>query len=411
MLDVYFQNSLIGHLEQDKNGEMKFTYAASWLADPNAISISCSLPLREKTFSKNECKPFFDGLLPEDTQRKIIAKVLGISANNDFSMLEKLGGECAGALTFINSGEKYNIKAYQYQEVPHSKLPDLFNELTKRPLLAGDKGVRLSLAGVQDKIALYIEADRIFIPLNNAPSTHILKPDFTLYEGVVYNEAFCMNLAKKIGLKVAEVQAKKAAEIDYLQIKRYDRSYSSSEQNIKHIVRVHQEDFCQALAIPSANKYQNEGGPSLEQCVSLLREKSSIPVINLNMLVNAVIYNFLIGNCDAHGKNYSLLYLDGIQLSPLYDLISTVYYPELDKKMAMKLGGEYKINNIKPEHFDIFAAQAGLAKPEVRKRIREIIDSILASLPEIETLNQIQDEVSKLIRTRCETFAKQLLNK
>ena len=405
ILDVYFHNKIVGRLEQDNHGEINFTYSPDWLNDPEAIRISCSLPLRESTFKRKECQGFFGGILPEDSQRKIIAKNLGISPNNDFSMLEKIGGECAGALTFVTSGEELNPQHREYKELTGSMLPGILRELPTRPLLAGEANIRLSLAGVQDKIAVYIDENRIFIPLNNAPSTHILKPDFSLYEGVIFNEAFCLNLAKKIGLSAAEAEIKKTEDINYLLVKRYDRIYVTGENNTNQIIRVHQEDFCQALGISSANKYQNEGGPSLKQSFDLLRKESSAPVIDLDRMINAVIFNFLIGNCDAHGKNFSILYLDEFQLSPLYDLISTIYYKELDKKMAMKLGGEYHINNITLANFDALADEVGLAKPEVRRRIQTLIDSILSCLPSIEIHNNIQSGVSDIIKERCEDFA------
>jgi serine/threonine-protein kinase HipA len=295
-----------------------------------------------------------------------------------------------------------------YQELTGAMLPGILRELPTRPLLAGENGIRLSLAGVQDKIAVYIDGDRIYIPLNNAPSTHIIKPDFSTYEGVIFNEAFCLSLAKKIGLSVADAEIKKTEDINYLLVKRYDRIYAANESDNHQIMRVHQEDFCQALGVSSANKYQHEGGPSLKQCFDLLRKESAIPVIDLDRMINAVIYNFLIGNCDAHGKNFSLLYHDELQLSPLYDLISTVYYRDLDQKMAMKLGGEYKIHHITPANFDVLADEVGLAKPEVRRRIQRLIDSMLSHLPLMEIHNHVESGVSEMVKKRCEDFATQM---
>lgn len=403
ILDVYFHEKIIGKLEQDKYGEMSFAYAESWLNNPEAIKVSCSLPLKRDPYNRKECRAFFGGILPEENQRKIIAKNLGISANNDFSMLEKIGGECAGALSFIPSGEKYNPNDYRYHKLTNAGLAGILRELPTRPLLAGDQDIRLSLAGVQDKVAIHIENDKISIPLNNAPSTHILKPDFSTYDGVIFNEAFCLTLAKKIGLSVAESQTKKIEDIDFLIIKRYDRIISKTDP--KKIVRLHQEDFCQALGIPSTNKYQSDGGPSLKQCFNLVRTESSFPVIDLNKLLSAVIFNFLIGNCDAHGKNFSLLYSkDKLQIAPLYDLICTVYYEELSQKMAMKLGGEYHITRIHLEQFDRLADEIGFAKPEVRKQVFELIEIILSTIPTIETHHRVQEEVAKLIITRCENF-------
>jgi serine/threonine-protein kinase HipA len=402
-LDVYFHEKIIGLLEQDVHGDMRFTYSANWLNDPNAVRISCSLPLQESPFKRKGCQAFFGGILPEDNQRKIIAKNLGISANNDFSMLEKIGGECAGALSFISQGKKLNPTNEAYLALDEAALSNILRELPSRPLLAGVHGIRLSLAGVQDKLAVFVDGEKISIPLNNSPSTHILKPDFNIYDGVIFNEAFCLKLAKQIGLAVAEVDIRKSEDINYLLVKRYDRIFTTSSRIIK---RTHQEDFCQALGIPSVNKYQNEGGPSLKQCFDLIRVESSIPVIDLEKMINAVIFNFLIGNCDAHGKNFSLLYLGELQLAPLYDLISTIYYKDLTPKMAMKLGREYMIKNVRIENFDNLAEDIGFSKPEVRKRIFELADAILASLAVIEIEHPVQEEVADLIKKRCLGFSR-----
>jgi serine/threonine-protein kinase HipA len=405
ILDVYFHEIYIGELKQDVHGEMSFSYASDWLSNPMASKISCSLPLQQDSFKRKDCNAFFGGLLPEEDQRKIIARNLGISANNDFSMLEKIGGECAGALSFIPNGNLAISENRHYQKLNSSQLANILRELPSRPLLAGEKGVRLSLAGVQDKLAVYVKNGKFFIPLDNAPSTHILKPDFNLYEDVIFNEAFCLKLAKHIGLSVAEADIETIEDINYLLIKRYDRVLIGNNETSK-IQRIHQEDFCQALGIPSANKYQNEGGPSFKKCFDLIRKESYAPVIDLEKMLNAVIFNFLIGNCDAHGKNFSILYLDQLQFAPLYDLICTIYYKDLTTRMAMKLGNEYKINNITMNNFDEFADEIGFAKSELRKVILEMTDKILSALPKIEIIHKIQEGVASLIETRCLDFIK-----
>jgi serine/threonine-protein kinase HipA len=402
VLEVYFHEKYIGQLAQDNHGDISFTYSKNWLEDPQAIAISCSLPLQIETFNRKKCRAFFEGILPEQDQRKIIAKNLGISDKNDFSMLEKIGGECAGALSFIPAGEILNIQDNNYHELTDAELAQVLKELPTKPLLAGERGVRLSLAGVQDKLAVYVKDERIFIPLNNAPSTHILKPAHGMYDDVIFNEYFCLKLAKQIGLTVAEATLKKLNNIYYLLIARYDRIFIPAQGSTLAIKRLHQEDFCQALGVPSTKKYQNEEGPSLKQCFDLIRENSTIPVLDLEKLLEAVIFNFLIGNCDAHGKNFSLLYIDKTQLAPLYDLVCTLYYEELDKNMAMKLGGEYKINQIRPRNFDKLAEEIGFSKVEVRRRVLKLSADILASLPQVNIQHQAQQEVADLIKKRCE---------
>jgi serine/threonine-protein kinase HipA len=404
-LDVYWDKKKIGYLRQDQYGEIQFTYALEWLQDPQAKSISCSLPLQEETFQRKACQAFFAGILPEEHQRRLIAKILGISPENNFSMLEKIGGECAGALSFLPSGENLIHQDNSYKALDEKNLYTTLQALPTRPLLVGDEGVRLSLAGVQDKLAVYIEGETIFLPHDTSPTTHIIKPDFNICEGVIFNEAFCLQLAKAVGLLTAEAQIKKIDDLNYLIIKRYDRYYSPSHANPKLIQRLHQEDFCQALNIFPHNKYQSDGGPSLKQCFELIRREFVTPVTDLAHMLNAVIFNYLIGNCDAHGKNFSILTLeDGLHLAPLYDLICTLCYKELTTKMAMKIGGEYKINSISIKNFEQFAEEIGFSKPEVKRRISKLIEAILSALPQIEIHHEIQNEVANIIKTRCTDF-------
>src|SRR5260370_11965860 len=174
MLDVYLHEHLVGHLIQDDGGQMSFEYLESWLAKPGAAALSQSLPLRMERFKRNECRGFFAGILPEESKREIIARNLGISARNDYAMLEQIGGECAGAVTFIPAGQALPERNNSYRTLSSNELAAILKELPKRPLLAGEKGVRLSLAGAQDKVAVRIEGDEISLPLGGAPRTHTL---------------------------------------------------------------------------------------------------------------------------------------------------------------------------------------------------------------------------------------------
>ena len=288
-LDVYLQNDLVGHLIQDDGGEMSFRYVESWLDRPGATPVSQSLPLRKVRFRRKQCRGFFAGILPEESKREIIARNLGISARNDYAMLERIGGECAGAVTFIPQGQGLQERNYGYRQLSDDELAAILKELPKRPLLAGDDGIRLSLAGAQDKIAIRIEGGKICLPLGGAPSTHILKPAVERFEGVVFNEALCMKLATAAGLSAAAVETRNVDGIDYLLVERYDRIHRTAPSGEPMLERLHQEDFCQAYGIVSEQKYQKEGGPSLKQCFALLREVSSAPVIDLARLLDAVI--------------------------------------------------------------------------------------------------------------------------
>jgi serine/threonine-protein kinase HipA len=415
LLDVYLHEYLIGQLKQDDHGQMLFNYNESWLNSKDSVVLSCSLPLRSEKFKRNDCRGFFAGILPEESKREIIAGNLGISAKNDFAMLEQIGGECAGAITFIPSGTALpSASQNTYRPLTQKELAGILRDLPHKPLLAGEDGVRLSLAGAQDKIALYIEGNQTYLPLGNAPSSHILKPDHPRFRGLVFNEAFCMKLAKQIGLSVANVEIRKVDDVEYLMVERFDRLHVQSGTEIKHS-RIHQEDFCQALGIVSEMKYQNEGGPSLKDCFDLIRNVSSAPVNDLQTMLNAVIFNFIIGNHDAHGKNFSILHdnlvlvpekkLRGenseIRLAPLYDLVCTALYPDLSKKMAMKIGREYKSTDVSLKDFDRMAEEIGFTKPLVKARVKELAQKVLVEIEKIDIDHPIAKEVADHSKDKC----------
>jgi serine/threonine-protein kinase HipA len=410
-LDVYLHSNLTGHLMQDDHGQTLFEYTPDWLKNPNAIPLSISLPLQEGKFGEKYCKPFFAGVLPDTAKRKLIARNLGISANNDFSMLEQIGGECAGAITFLTNGTKLADSAGNYRSLSSAELAKILIELPRRPLMAGESGVRLSLAGTQDKIAVYKKEGKLFLPLDNAPSSHIIKPDVEEYKGIVFNEAFCMKLAAQMGLPVAEAVTEKAGNIDYVLIERYDRiSKPADDKSI--LDRIHQEDFCQALGIVSERKYQAEGGPSIKDCFDLLRKVSSVPVVDLGYLLDAVIFNFLIGNHDAHGKNFSLLYrtqnnsgsFGKIRLAPLYDLICTPVYSNLSKKMAMKIGKAYELSEVDPRQFENLADEIGFTKPLVKRKVIEHAKKMLQQIEKVQIPHPVTAEIRKFIGDHCSTI-------
>lgn len=403
-LDVYLHNIQAGILTQELTGQISFTYNKKYIEKSGAKPLSYSLPLRKEKFDFKECRGYFSGILPEGEIRNIIARNLGISSGNDFSLLEQIGGECAGALTFVPSGQSLNFSQFQYKQLSSTELYSLLKELPKRPLLAGEQGVRLSLAGAQNKLAVRVEGNKISIPLGSTPSTHILKPANNFFNGIVINETLCMKLAAIIGLSTSQVEFRRADDIEYLLVKRFDRSSIDNIPN--QFMRMHQEDFCQALGIVSDKKYQKEGGPSLKDCFQLLREVTNIPLFNLQQFLDYVIYNYLISNCDAHGKNYSLLYDSNVNgetiigLAPLYDLVCTEYYPELDKNLAMAIGDKYASSSIKASHFEKLALDAGLSKLFVIKRVKELGNLILENIHKVLMDHPVSMEVSNLIIVR-----------
>ncbi len=411
-LDVYLHDLLVGHLIQDDGGQMIFEYAEK---PQTSFPLSHSLPWRKEPFTRSECRGFFAGLLPEEGKRETIARNLGISSQNDYAMLERIGGECAGAVTFVPAGEPLPKKNFGSRSLTDKDLAEILRILPRRPLMAGEEGVRLSLAGAQDKMPVHASGENISLSLGGSPTSHIIKPAIERFEGVVFNEAVCMRLADRIGLPTAQVEIRNVEGIDYLLVERYDRKKIPIPPGglLKGYFRrrLHQEDFCQALGVPPEMKYQSEGGPSLKKCFDLLREVSDIPAVDLQRLLDAVIFNALIGNHDAHSKNFSLLYeerslLTGntTWLAPFYDLVCTVYYPELSPKMAMKIGGESVSGKLMPKHFEKFAEETGLAGKMVVQRIPELAEKILAALNDIDVHHKVADEIISLIKKRCELF-------
>jgi serine/threonine-protein kinase HipA len=398
-LDAYYDRELVGQLVQDDDGQMTFQYGESWLGKPDPVPVSYSLPLRDEPYTQKECRAFFGGMLPEEDNRRIIARILGISDKNDFAMLERIGGECAGAISFLPEGEPIPEVHDRYHELNEDELARILRELPRRPLMVGEDGIRLSLAGVQDKIAVHIDDGTISVPCGSAPSSHVLKSAIDTYDGVVFNEAFCMTLARACGLTAASVEIGRVDDIDYLLVERYDRARGEDGQ----IERLHQEDFCQALGIPSEIKYQSEGGPSLAACFDLLRKASSTPAPDIVALLDAVIFNLLIGNHDAQGKNFSLLYRPDrtVRLAPLYDLVSTVIYPELTPRMAMKIGKQQKSALVYPRDFDQFAADAGLGAALTRARVPALAERILDEMPGIDKSHPVSEAVASLVMGRC----------
>lgn len=368
-LEVWLLGAHVGTLSQ-VDGRLSFAYA------PGATTpLSQSLPIRPEPFDDRATRPFFAGLLPEGGKRKQIAKTLQVSTQNDYALLDSLGGECAGAVTLLEPGQSPRALdgARDVRWLDRAQLLQVLDEMPLRPMRAGDDGLRLSLAGAQDKLPVVLDAGglRVGLPLNGSPSTHILKPPIAGVDGSVFNEAFCMALAGAFKLDVARTQIQAITDgvqqRHYLLVARYDRQTDLPGQ------RLHQEDFCQALGIVSEHKYQNEGGPGLAQAFALLRSATRPSAPHTLKLLDYVVFNALIGNHDAHGKNFSLLYTPaGAVLTPLYDALCTAIYPTLTDKMAMKIGSKYKFSEVMARHWEQFAVDAALSPAQVKKRILDI---------------------------------------
>jgi len=405
-LEVWLFTDRVGTLAL-VDGRLNFCYASDWLSHKNAVALSASLPLHAEPFDDRKARPFFAGLLPEGQMRRLIAQQFQVSAQNDFALLDHIGGECAGAVTFLQPGQALPVPTRNddVQWLSDQQVVAILDELPRRPMLAGKDGLRLSLAGAQDKLPVVFDGARIGLPLNGTPSSHILKPAIHAVEDSVINEGFCMALADAMQLKPAKSNVHCVLDRSFLLVERYDRLIDA--QGYRQ--RVHQEDFCQALSVVPEMKYQNEGGPDLVQCFYLVRSATRPSAPQVLRLLDYVIFNALIGNHDAHAKNFSLLYSgEAPVLAPLYDTLSTAVYPALTSKMAMKIGSKYKFSEVQARHWEQFAEGVGISKAQAKRRILELAKSLPAMARKLRSDPghsfagyPVVEQINALIEQRC----------
>jgi serine/threonine-protein kinase HipA len=368
-LEVFCFGELAGALV-DEPHELRFAYEETWIAQ-GMPPLSQSLPL-DGDFSPEAVRAFFAGLLPEGSPRELLARRLGISFANDFGLLEALAGDTAGALTLLAPG-RTPLAGGDIEWLEDAQVAELIEELPSRPMHAEEDGeYRLSLAGVQDKLPVVFGTDdRIGLTKGGTPSTHILKTPIARLDDTVVNEAACLRIGRRLGVEVARARPCRAAGQEFLLVERYDRRLSDTG-----LRRLHQEDFCQALGVPAQRKYESEGGPGLRDGFALLRRAAAVPARETPRLLEYVALSFLVGNHDAHAKNYSLLYLpESLQatLAPAYDVLSTIAYRktrDMSRKMAMRIGGEYRPDYVRARHLDTLLDEAELGKAAARGRLR-----------------------------------------
>jgi serine/threonine-protein kinase HipA len=373
-LSIRLHGIPVGILEQLPTGKMQYTYH-----EDAKTAISINMPVRTDPYSNDQCEAYFGGLLPEsDSVRKIIGQKFGISPYNTFSLLNVIGYDCAGAISChemtdeIMSDTSVPITGNILQD---DALYTLIQNLPNKPLLIDVVELRLSLAGAQDKTAICLIDNQIAIPTNGCPTTHILKPQSLRFDGLVQNEYFIMKIAKRIGLNVPKIELRQVKEACFLLIERYDRHIHEN-----YIARIHQEDFCQALGVRTIDKYQSDGGPRLLDCFNLLNLVNQ-PAIDRNQLSSIAVFNYLIGNMDAHGKNFSLLHPSSTntKLAPFYDLICTTAYSHLSNKMAMKIGREYGAERVGLKDWQVLCEEINYRYLAIAELIESMKTKIIAA--------------------------------
>ncbi len=398
-LNVFAEMSKVGVIKADSEGRMSFQYSSSWLDKHDNYHISVSMPFRESIYDPTSAHPFFANLLPEGSIRERVTKKLGISVDNDFELLARIGGECAGAL-WIGPNNPPLIEEYRYERISEDDLYDLIKVSGVYSSIVGSGTARLSLAGAQDKLPVRIDNGNVMLPEKGAPSTHILKFPNRDFKDLPANEVLMASLARHIGLPVAEAQLFRVRDIDTCLVKRYDRIEDSSGL----VKRMHQEDMCQALGLPSVRKYEAEGGPSFKECFELINKVCTEPIVEREKMLRWLVFNLLTGNSDAHGKNLSLLYRvdDSIELAPFYDLVCTLSYPNLHRNIAMSIGSRTDPGMIGPRQFDILAEECGIGVKWLRSFVLDLAEITFAALESgkdyLEITPSMNDRVLPTIR-------------
>lgn len=352
-----------GQLTRLDDGRVNFRYAA------NATrQVSHSLPPARAEVDVDGV--FFENLLPDGAERERLARRLGVSDGSTFSLLLAVGGDCAGAISILPTSTRPSPSASPSRR---ALTPSLLTEIEAHgvaPLLIS-QGLRLSLAGAQSKLAVIADGDELFLPMGAAASTHILKLPNASYSHLVDNEHFIMTLARRAGLRAPPTRLiRLPSGRPALLVERFDRAAEK---------RLHQEDFCQALARHPTRKYEVDGGPGLADVVDVLTAASVEPLDPLD-LVRWQSFNVVVGNMDGHAKNLALLREPTVRLAPPYDLVCTRAWPHLSKSLALSVGGTFDAGNVGPRAWATFAAQARMSAKAVVAAALETVDRVDAGL-------------------------------
>jgi serine/threonine-protein kinase HipA len=364
-----------GRVRNDARGRLTFVYDDGWREAPDAYPLSLSMPLAAREHGPSVVQAFLWGLLPDN---ELIlsrwAKNFQVSARNVFALMSHVGEDCAGAVQFISPERLDAIRNGTEDKVAWLKESDIAKRLR---ILRDDHAAwrlprdtgQFSLAGAQPKTALLLQGKRWGIPSGRIPTTHILKPPTGHFNGHAENEHVCLALARNLGLPAAQSKVIRFENEIAIVIERYDRQPRGNE-----IARIHQEDICQALGMMPTRKYQNEGGPGAADIVELLRNSSTDRQADVTTFVDALGLNWLIAGTDAHAKNYALLLGAGprVRLAPLYDVASLLPYDEFDSKklkLAMTIGGEYRLHQIGLRQWQKLARDTRLNADEVIVRL------------------------------------------
>lgn len=385
-LVVLMSGRMVGEVVQ-RSGRLAFAYDDAWRDDPGATPLSLSLPLATRSHGDAPVRSFLWGLLPDsEPVLERWARAYQVSPGNPFALLRHVGEDCAGAAQFVVPERVAAIQAGDggVEWLDDSGIATRIRGLRRDPTTwhAATTG-QFSLAGAQAKTALHRDpaTGRWGDPWGTAPTTHILKPAVTGFDDHDLNEHLCLETARALGLSAAVSTVMSFDGERAIVIERYDRLRPAAGG----VARVHQEDACQALGVEPTLKYENEGGPTVEQVAGLLRREVH-PVAAADeavwLLADALAFNWIVAGTDAHAKNYSVL-LAGrrVRLAPLYDIASALPYDDMylpKLRLAMRIGGEYRVARLAGRHWRRLASAIGLDADAVVARV----DDLAARLPD-----------------------------
>jgi serine/threonine-protein kinase HipA len=401
-LAIWLYGRRLAIVERERRGRLRLFYTEEALAtyEGGTPLLSLALPLTRDRYPNGVTRAFLDGLLPEGEPRRALAADLDLTASDVFGLLGALGGDCAGALV-IQPHEDPPPPApttRTAQRLSPGDLGELVANLRSAPL-GIDRDVRVSLAGVQEKLLLTRMPDGAWgRPVQGTPSTHILKPEIERFANTVQNEAFCMTVARRLGLSVANVETIVVDERPVLVVERYDRAVDPDGT----VHRVHQEDFCQALGLPPERKYEQDAGPTLARVARTLQDVADPGAPET--LLRAVTLNVALGNCDAHGKNFSLLHTESgaLRLAPLYDLLCTRLYP-IDDKLAMYVDTVQKADRVTVSRIVNEATRWGIARRHVEETVSDTLDRLPAAVSAAaEEIEGLPSALPELVAKRVE---------
>lgn len=386
-MEIMGSYHIVGSISGNSFRDAAFQYSVEYMNSENSKPISVSLPLTEQAFSPEKTRIFFEGLLPEGFSRSAVANWIKTDAEDYLTILAVLGRECIGTLKIVKEGEDSDHAGYKLLTVDRVK--ELASEgAAKSTQMLMES--HLSLAGASGKVGLYydVDNDEWYLPEGVAPSNYIVKQSHVRLSGIVLNEQLCMLTARELGIDVPNsfiLNTGKGTDSEILfATERYDRITNSKKRidGLQVPFRLHQEDFAQALGIPSSQKYETEKKGYLSKMFRLIREYAADPLTEQIKLWKRICFNVLIGNGDAHIKNYSLLYnenLRKIELAPAYDIVCTRCY-HLRDEMSMYIGDEIDFNNIGRSAFITAAVEVGLTERMALKILDEVADGFEAAL-------------------------------